>query len=197
MATLQCAAFSFPKVLAIYHIKLFNQIYEAVTRLGFLLLYRHMKYVILSDVRSSHNVGAIFRTCEGAGVDMLYLAGYTPHPIDRFGREVAEIKKTSLGASTMVPWTAADDIEALILKLQSQGVTVVAVEQTPQSISLYDFTPPVSVAYIFGNEITGVLPEVVSLCDAVVEIPMHGRKESLNVSVTTGIVLFQKPYADK
>ncbi|MBY0538768.1 TrmH family RNA methyltransferase [Patescibacteria group bacterium] len=151
-----------------------------------------MKAVILCDVRSSYNVGASFRTCEGAGVDMLYLAGYTPHPIDRFGREVAEIKKTSLGASTMVPWTAADDIEALILKLQSQGVTVVAVEQTPHSISLYDFTVPDNVVYIFGNEITGVLPEVVELCDHAIEIPMAGRKESLNVSVTVGIVLFQK-----
>lgn len=150
------------------------------------------KAVILSDVRSAHNVGSVFRTCEGAGVDMLYLAGYTPHPIDRFGREVGEIKKTSLGASTMVPWQAADDIEALILKLQSQGVTVVAVEQTPQSISLYEFTEPENVAYIFGNEITGVVPEVVALCDQSIEIPMHGRKESLNVSVTVGIVLFQK-----
>lgn len=152
-----------------------------------------MKYVILSDVRSRHNVGAIFRTCEGAGVAMLYLAGYTPRPIDRFGREVGEIKKTSLGASTMVPWQAADDIEALILKLQSQGVTVVAVEQTPQSVSRYDFTEPDNVAYIFGNEVTGVLPEVVSLCDVVTDIPMQGRKESLNVSVSVGIMLFQKP----
>lgn len=152
----------------------------------------NMKAVILCDVRSRHNVGAIFRTCEGAGVAMLYLAGYTPHPIDRFGREVAEVKKTSLGASTMVPWAAADDIELLILKLKSQGITVVAVEQTPQSIPLSDFTEPPSVAYIFGNEITGVLPEVVALCDIAIEIPMQGRKESLNVSVTTGIILFQK-----
>ncbi|MES2967032.1 MAG: TrmH family RNA methyltransferase [Patescibacteria group bacterium] len=151
-----------------------------------------MKYVILSDVRSRHNVGAIFRSCEGAGVAMLYLAGYTPHPIDRFGREVGEIKKTSLGASTMVPWAAADDIELLIRKLQSQGVTVVAVEQTPHSISLFDHTEPKEVAYVFGNEITGVLPEVVALCDYTLEIPMQGRKESLNVSVTAGIVLFQK-----
>ena len=150
-----------------------------------------MKSVILADIRSALNVGAIFRTCEGAGVSMLYLAGYTPHPIDRFGREVAEIKKTSLGASTLVPWTAADDIEALILKLQNSGVTVIAVEQTPQSVSLYDFTEPDHVAYIFGNEVTGVLPEIVSLCDAVVDIPMQGRKESLNVSVSVGITLFQ------
>ena len=151
-----------------------------------------MRSVILSDIRSSHNVGAIFRTCEGAGVDMLYLAGYTPHPTDRFGREVGEIKKTSLGASGMVPWTAAADIMLLIEKLKEQAVTVVAVEQTPNAISLFEFTEPDNVAYIFGNEITGVLPEVVALCDSVVEIPMQGRKESLNVSVTTGIVLFQK-----
>ena len=151
-----------------------------------------MKCVILADVRSRHNVGAIFRTCEGAGVDILYLAGYTPHPIDRFGREVGEIKKTSLGASTMVPWAAAEDIKLLIGKLKEQGMTVVAVEQTPQSVSLYEFTEPKEVAYVFGNEITGVVPEVVALCDCVVEIPMQGRKESLNVSVTTGIILFQK-----
>ncbi len=151
-----------------------------------------MKSVILLDVRSSYNVGAAFRTCEGAGVGMLYLAGYTPHPIDRFGREVGEIKKTSLGASAMVPWQAAANIEALILKLQAQGVTVVAVEQTPQSISLYDFMPPESVAYMFGNEITGIPPEVVALCDRVIQIPMCGKKESLNVSVTVGITLFQK-----
>ena len=151
-----------------------------------------MKSVILLDVRSSYNVGATFRTCEGAGVDMLYLAGYTPHPIDRFGREVGEIKKTSLGASTLLPWTAASDVAALILKLQEQGITVVAIEQAPQAVSLYAFNPPENVAYVFGNEITGVSPEILALCDVVVEIPMHGKKESLNVSVTVGITLFQK-----
>jgi len=151
-----------------------------------------MKSVILLDVRSSYNVGATFRTCEGAGVGMIYLAGYTPHPIDRFGREVGEIKKTSLGASTLVPWTAADDIKLLIAKLKSQGVTVVAIEQAPTAVSLYDFSAPEEVAYIFGNEITGVPTEVIELCDAVVEIPMLGKKESLNVSVTVGITLFQK-----
>lgn len=152
-----------------------------------------MKYVILLDIRSRHNVGAIFRTCEGAGVTMLFLAGYTPHPIDRFGRVVAEIKKTSLGASDMVPWQAAADIATLILKLQNQGVTVVAVEQAADSVNLFDFTVPEHVAYILGNEITGVPEAVLSLCNKIVEIPMMGRKESFNVSVTAGIVLFQNP----
>ncbi len=123
---------------------------------------------------------------------MLYLAGYTPTPIDRFGRTVAEITKTSLGASAMVPWQAADDMSLLIAKLHAQGVTVVAVEQTEQSISLFDFVEPENVAYIMGNEIDGVTNETIALCDAVIEIPMHGRKESLNVATTTGIVLFQR-----
>ena len=147
--------------------------------------------MILYNVRSSHNVGAIFRTCDGAGVSKIYLTGYTPAPIDRFGRPVLEIVKTSLGASKMVSWEKVDDITELIKKLQGDGVTVVAVEQADGSVSLFDFEIPEKVAYIMGNEITGVISEVLKLCDAVVEIPMRGQKESLNVSVSTGIVLFQ------
>lgn len=151
-----------------------------------------MRQVILYDVRSRHNVGAIFRTCEGAGVNKLWLVGYTPAPVDRFGRSVAEIKKTSLGASDMLPWQQADDIGLLISKLQEAGTMVVAVEQAAEAVPLFQFSEPDDVAYIFGNEITGVLPEILALCDAVVDIPMKGRKESLNVSTTVGIVLFQK-----
>lgn len=151
-----------------------------------------MRQVILYDVRSRHNVGAIFRTCEGAGVNKLWLVGYTPAPVDRFGRSVAEIKKTSLGASDMLPWQQADDIGLLISKLQEAGTMVVAVEQAAEAISLFQFSEPDNVAYIFGNEITGVLPKILALCDAVVDIPMKGHKESLNVSTTVGIVLFQK-----
>lgn len=148
--------------------------------------------IILSDIRSRHNVGSIFRTAEGAGVGKIYLCGYTPSPIDRFGRPVAEIAKTSLGATTMIPWEQVDDISSVIKQLQTTGVEVVAIEQSPQSVSLYTFVPQNDVAYIFGNEVTGVLPATLALCDKIVEIPMHGQKESLNVSVTAGIVLFQK-----
>lgn len=148
--------------------------------------------MILDNVRSRHNVGAIFRTCDGAGVSKIYLTGYTPAPIDRFGRPVGEIVKTSLGASSMVPWEKVEDITEVITRLQSEGVTVVAVEQAPTAVSVFDFTIPDKVAYIMGNEITGVLPEILERCDAIIEIPMSGQKESLNVSVSTGIVLFQK-----
>lgn len=152
-----------------------------------------MRYVILHNIRSSHNVGAIFRSCDGAGVSKIFLTGYTPAPLDRFGRPVAEIIKTSLGASAMVPWEQSADIAPIITRLQSEGVLVVAIEQAERSVSLFDFAPTSQVAYIFGNEITGVTPEVLELCNQVVEIPMYGHKESLNVSVTAGIVLFQRP----
>ncbi len=151
-----------------------------------------MRYVILHEVRSSHNVGAIFRTCDGAGVAKIFLTGYTPAPIDRFGRLVPEIVKTSLGASNMVPWEQSADIVDIIKNLQAAGVQVVAVEQSVQSVTLGDFVPHENIAYIFGNEVTGVLAEILALCDAVVEIPLLGQKESLNVSVTAGIILFQK-----
>lgn len=147
--------------------------------------------MILDNVRSSHNVGAIFRTCDGAGVVKIHLTGYTPAPIDRFGRPVGEIVKTSLGASSMVPWEKVEDINEVIRRLQSAGVTVIAVEQAANSISLFDFKIPEKVAYIMGNEITGVIGETLELCDGIIEIPMNGQKESLNVSVSTGIVLFQ------
>ena len=151
-----------------------------------------MKIVIIYNVRSSHNVGAIFRTCDGAGVARIYLTGYTPAPLDRFGRPVGEIVKTSLGASSMVPWEKVEDITEVIKKLRTAGVTIVAVEQATNSVSLFDFKIPKQVAYIMGNEITGVIPEVLALCDHIIEIPMSGQKESLNVSVSTGIVLFQR-----
>jgi 23S rRNA (guanosine2251-2'-O)-methyltransferase len=150
-----------------------------------------MKYVILDNVRSSHNVGAIFRTCDGAGVAKIFLLGYTPAPVDRFGRPVAEIVKTSLGASAMIPWEQVTDGPALLAQLRSEGVSIVAVEQSPHAISLYDFNPSGDVAYIFGNEIDGVAPDLMALSDHVIEIPMLGQKESLNVGVTVGIVLFK------
>ena len=151
--------------------------------------------VILDNIRSAHNVGSIFRTADGAGAEKLYLIGTTPTPIDRFGRKVAEIEKTSLGASSMVPWEYVENSSAptLLGKLKADGFQVVAVEQTPSSISLDDHTPSERTGYIFGNEVEGVGQGLLALADQVVEIPMKGQKESLNVSVTAGIVLFKKP----
>lgn len=149
--------------------------------------------IILDNIRSAHNVGSAFRTADGAGVEKIYLLGTTASPRDRFGREVAEIKKTSLGASEMVPWEHIDneDTEKLLTRLKDEGFELVAVEQTPTSISLYDFTPAEKTCYIFGNEIDGVGQGILDKVDKAIEIPMKGQKESLNVSVTVGIVLFK------
>ncbi len=152
------------------------------------------KILIIDNVRSAYNVGAMFRTAEGAGVAEIILLGYSPAPLDRFGRPNGEIQKTSLGASALVSWQSVperDDALAVIVTLKQAGFTVVAVEQTPTSVDLYTFSVPEKVVYIVGNEIDGVSPELLSVADTVLEIPMSGQKESLNVSVATGIVLYR------
>ena len=150
------------------------------------------RYVILDDIRSAHNVGSIFRTSDGAGIDKVYLCGYTPKPVDRFGRTVASLHKTALGAEQVVPWEDVSDIVELVCKLKKNGVKVVVVEQAPHATSLPNFktVSGQDVAYVFGNEIDGVQPGVCEIADEVVEILMYGKKESLNVGVSVGVVLF-------
>jgi 23S rRNA (guanosine2251-2'-O)-methyltransferase len=149
-----------------------------------------MKYIILEDIRSAYNVGAIFRTADASGVAKVFLVGYTPAPTDRFGRVQAEIDKTSLGASKTMAWEQVATTREVIERLQADGVQVVAVELAKGSVSLKDFNEPEHVAYIVGNEVDGVSKEALELADVIVELPMLGQKESLNVSVTAGIVLY-------
>lgn len=149
-----------------------------------------MKYIILEDIRSAYNVGAIFRTADAAGVAKVFLAGYTPAPIDRFGRVQPEIEKTSLGASATMPWEQVATTKEIIERLQGDGVTVVAVELAQGSVPLKDFKETEQVAYIVGNEVEGVAKDTLDLVDVIVELPMLGQKESLNVSVTAGVVLY-------
>jgi 23S rRNA (guanosine2251-2'-O)-methyltransferase len=154
------------------------------------LEYVFMKHIILEDIRSAYNVGAIFRTADASGVAKVFLAGYTPAPTDRFGRVQAEIEKTSLGASKTMAWEQAATTREIIERLQANGVHVVAVELTKGSVPLKDFEEPQNVAYIVGNEVEGVSKEALELADTIVELPMLGQKESLNVSVAAGIVLY-------
>lgn len=153
-----------------------------------------MKVVILNNIRSHYNVGAIFRTADAAGVNKIYLSGYTPAPIDRFGRAVPEIHKTALGAEASVSFesVSATDLLELILRLKQDGVVVVAVEQSEAAVDLYDFKVPTKVAYLFGSETEGLALELLAAADYILELPMQGKKESLNVSVTAGIVLYHK-----
>ena len=147
--------------------------------------------VILENVRSAHNVGAIFRTAESVGVAKIYLVGYTPAPIDRFGRTVPDLQKTALGADAMVPWEQCEDSVALIQKLKAEGFAIVAVERTEDAMDYKEYVPSDRVVFIFGNEVDGVSSEALAASDVVISLPMKGRKESLNVSVATGIVLYR------
>lgn len=155
-----------------------------------------MRYVILHNIRSKYNVGAIFRTADAARVSKIFLTGYTPSPLDRFGRVDTEIMKTSLGAADTVSFEYVATIETVLERLKADGVEVVAVEIADGSVSLYDYKPAQNVAYIFGNEVEGVPKDVLDRVDHILEIPMGGQKESLNVSVTAGVVLLHHPYEE-
>lgn len=148
------------------------------------------KVVVLDNIRSAHNVGSIFRTADAAGVRKIYLTGYTPAPIDRFGRVQAEIKKTSLGAADSVSWEAVEDITRVLLELREEGYEIVAIEQDPRSIPYTAWAGSQRTAFIFGNEVDGVSEAARASSDAILHLPMQGEKESLNVSVAAGIVLF-------
>ncbi len=147
-------------------------------------------FIILENIRSAHNVGAIFRTAEGAGVSKIYLVGYTPAPLDRFLREQPEILKTSLGASKIILWEKKDSIEEVIKVLQEEGAQIIAVEQSTNSTMYNECYPKGDRAFVFGNEIDGVSAAALAAADMVIDIPMSGQKESLNVATTAGIILF-------
>jgi tRNA G18 (ribose-2'-O)-methylase SpoU len=147
--------------------------------------------LILSDIRSIHNVGSIFRTADCAGISKIYLAGYTPAPVDRFGRARRDFAKVSLGAEKTVAWEAVSDIKKLISKLKKEKIQIIAVEQSKNSIDYRKVKPTGPTAILYGNEVGGVPKDVLKLCDVIAEIPLHGEKESLNVSVSVGVSLFR------
>jgi 23S rRNA (guanosine2251-2'-O)-methyltransferase len=158
-------------------------------------VFRHVHmtplYVVLDSIRSTHNVGAILRTADGAGATMVYLCGCTPQPIDRFGRKRHDITKTALGAEDMIPWKYEEDVKQCIQTLKAQQVRIVGVEQCAWSVRYDTLSLDVPTALIFGEEVHGLSDEILGMCDTVAEIPMYGKKESLNVSVASGVVLFQ------
>jgi tRNA G18 (ribose-2'-O)-methylase SpoU len=147
--------------------------------------------IILHNIRSAHNVGAILRTADGAGVTQVYLSGYTPLPIDRFGKKNSDIAKTALGAEQSVRWMQRKSLPRLVSLLQNEKVSVVGVEQSSVSTPISKYKQPLKVAYVLGNEVEGLTSKELSLCNMVVELPMLGKKESLNVSAVAAIVLYR------
>lgn len=148
-------------------------------------------YIILHNVRSAHNVGAIFRTADAAGVAKIFLTGYTGTPTDRFGRPRADIQKTALGAEGTVLWEYARHPKTVFAKLKKEGTTIVALEQSGVAQEYKHYVPKYPLAILLGNEVRGISRVLQECCDSVLEIPMRGKKESLNVSVAAGIALFR------
>lgn len=144
----------------------------------------------LYNIRSAHNVGSLFRTADGAGVTKIFLIGYTPKPRDSFGRAQNDIVKTALGAEKIVPWTHCARPDSFFKKARKEGWSIVAVEQDVRSIPFTKFKRNKKTLFVVGNEVKGIPRSCIQRCDDVVEIPMHGTKESLNVSVAAGIILF-------
>ncbi len=146
--------------------------------------------VLLHNIRSAHNVGSIFRTADGAGITEIILSGYTPTPVDRFQRPQKDIAKTALGAERSIPWVDVKTPLSTIRRKKKEGMQVVGVEQDARSVDYRTLRTDAPLLFIFGNEVRGLSKSLRDVCDTLVEIPMHGKKESLNVSVAAGIVLF-------
>lgn len=147
--------------------------------------------ILLHNIRSAHNVGAIFRTSDAIDVFHIYLSGYSPLPIDRFNRPVKEIAKTALGGEHAIPWSGIKNPTRLITTLQSEGFTIVAIEQDARAIDYKQFHPKGKTLILVGNEVRGLSEAMKQRADTIIEIPMHGKKESLNVSVAFGIAMFR------
>jgi tRNA G18 (ribose-2'-O)-methylase SpoU len=143
--------------------------------------------IVLDNVRSLHNVGSAFRTSDAFRLEKIYLTGITGKPPHR------EIEKTALGATLSVDWEYEQETATLLKRLRDNGYTIVVVEQTTESQSLEKFAiqPGKKYCLVFGNEVHGVSDEAIAIADAGLEIPQHGTKHSLNISVCLGVVAWE------
>jgi len=141
--------------------------------------------ILVENVRSVHNVGSIFRSADGFGAEKIYLTGYTAYP----PRE--DLHKTALGAENSVPWEYYDDPMDAIKKIKNADISLVLIEQTKKSQSIYEVNWGFPICFIVGNEVDGVSEDLAKMADIHIEIPMRGVKQSLNVSVATGVVGYE------
>lgn len=152
--------------------------------------------VIAHNIRSTHNIGSIFRTCEGFGVSRIILSGYSPYPklqsdsrLPHISEKLTQqIHKTALGAETMVPFEHQESPD--LKSLKKQGFTIVGLEQDARSIPVSEYKVPPCIVLLLGEEVDGITGDLRDECDDLIEIPMVGQKESFNVSVATGIALY-------
>lgn len=146
----------------------------------------NQKIILIADnMRSALNIGSLFRTADAAGVSEIILCGTTPTP------DHPKVSKTALGAELRMPWKHVTHTWRAIKDLKSRGVRVIALEQSQQSIIYTDYKPNFPLALIVGNEVSGISPAILRRCDDIIEIPMQGVKESLNVTIAAGIALYK------
>jgi tRNA G18 (ribose-2'-O)-methylase SpoU len=148
-------------------------------------------FVLLDDIRSAHNVGSIFRTADALCVGKIYLSGFSPTPLDKFGRPRKDLTKVSLGAEKTVEWQYVKNPKKILQKMKKAGAQIVALEQSENSVDYKKVKIKYPVLFLVGSEVGGLQKNILSLCDIVAEIPMRGKKESLNVAVAFGAGLFR------
>ena len=141
--------------------------------------------ILLDNVRSMYNVGAFFRTADGAGIERLLLSGITARPPKR------AISKTALGAETRVPWEAVENVSTFLSKLRTNAYEIAAIETSTHSVDIFDWQPHFPVCVLFGHEVDGLPPSLLDLCDTHVRIPMLGLKHSLNVASAGAVVIYE------
>ena len=149
--------------------------------------------VVLDNIRSTFNVGSIFRTSDALGVNKIVLCGTTPSPVDRFGREREEIAKVALGAEKTIAWEYSPETITAIKKLKKEGCRIIMIEQSDKSVDYkkIKIKKGERVAFVVGTEVEGLSASLLKLPDDIAEIPMRGEKESLNVSVAFGVAMFR------
>lgn len=148
-------------------------------------------YILLHNVRSVYNVGAIFRTADAVGVSKIILSGYTPIPLDRFGNSRGDFAKCSLGAEKTVAWEYVKSSVKILKEMKKAGFQIISVEQAKNSVDYKKIKPKGRSLVIFGAEVSGISKSLLRKSDVIAEICMKGKKESLNISVSAGIVLYR------
>ncbi len=164
-----------------------------------MLLYMRDLIVITNDMRSTYNVGSLFRTAEGLGVSKVFLTGITPYPkmpsetrLPHIAEKLdAQINKTALGATQTIAWEYVNDAAEIIKKLRSNGYQIAALEQSAKSVPLHEYRPLDKIALLLGTEVEGLSSELLELCDIHLEIPMFGKKESFNVIQAAAMALYR------
>jgi len=148
---------------------------------------------VLDNLRSVYNVGSIFRTANAVGIKKIYLCGTTPTPLDKKGERRKDFAKVALGAEDTLLWEYFEDTLDCVKKLKEENYYIIALEQGEDAVDYKDvnIAGRENPAFVIGNEVDGVLPEVLSLCDVIVEIPMLGTKESLNVTIAFGVAVYR------